>query len=102
MTRQEILDAIPHRDPFLLVDEVLERSETRIVASKTEEIIPDMPAYGTALPLRSHILIEQRCLDAMGRPSWQKASPDKHLLTLYAVTESAFDWEGWHFADGAA
>jgi len=35
MTRQEILDAIPHRDPFLLVDEVLERSDTRIVGSKT-------------------------------------------------------------------
>jgi len=35
MTRQEILDAIPHREPFLLVDEVLERSESRIVGSKT-------------------------------------------------------------------
>lgn len=35
MTRQEILDAIPHRDPFLLVDEVLERSDTRIVGVKT-------------------------------------------------------------------
>jgi 3-hydroxyacyl-[acyl-carrier-protein] dehydratase len=34
MTRQEILDAIPHREPFLLVDEVLERTETRIVGSK--------------------------------------------------------------------
>ena len=35
MTRQEILDAIPHRDPFLLVDEIRERSESRIVGSKT-------------------------------------------------------------------
>ena len=35
MTRQEILDAIPHRDPFLLVDEILERTDTRIVGSKT-------------------------------------------------------------------
>jgi 3-hydroxyacyl-[acyl-carrier-protein] dehydratase len=34
MTRQEILDAIPHRDPFLLVDEILERSDTRIVGTK--------------------------------------------------------------------
>lgn len=34
MTRQEILDAIPHRDPFLLVDEVLERTDTRIVGTK--------------------------------------------------------------------
>jgi 3-hydroxyacyl-[acyl-carrier-protein] dehydratase len=32
--RQEILAAIPHRDPFLLVDEILERTDTRIVGSK--------------------------------------------------------------------
>ena len=35
MSRQEILDAIPHRDPFLLVDEVVERSETQIIGCKT-------------------------------------------------------------------
>ena len=35
MNRQEILAAIPHRDPFLLVDEILERSDSRIVGSKT-------------------------------------------------------------------
>jgi len=35
MNRQEILDAIPHRDPFLLVDEILERTDSRIVGSKT-------------------------------------------------------------------
>jgi 3-hydroxyacyl-[acyl-carrier-protein] dehydratase len=35
MTRQEILDAIPHRDPFLLVDDVLDRSDSRIVGVKT-------------------------------------------------------------------
>ena len=35
MSQQEILDAIPHRDPFLLVDEIVERTDTRIVGSKT-------------------------------------------------------------------
>ena len=35
MNKQEILDAIPHRDPFLLVDEVIERSDRRIVGVKT-------------------------------------------------------------------
>lgn len=35
MTREEILQAIPHRDPFLLVDEVLERDESKIVCTKT-------------------------------------------------------------------
>jgi 3-hydroxyacyl-[acyl-carrier-protein] dehydratase len=34
MNRQEILDAIPHRDPFLLVDEVVEWTESRIVGLK--------------------------------------------------------------------
>jgi 3-hydroxyacyl-[acyl-carrier-protein] dehydratase len=35
MTREEILAAIPHRDPFLLVDEILERTDSRIVGTKT-------------------------------------------------------------------
>ncbi len=35
MTRQEILDAIPHRDPFLLVDEIIQRGDARIVGCKT-------------------------------------------------------------------
>jgi 3-hydroxyacyl-[acyl-carrier-protein] dehydratase len=35
MTREEILAAIPHRDPFLLVDEILDRTDSRIVGAKT-------------------------------------------------------------------
>ncbi len=35
MTWQEILDAIPHRDPFLLVDEIVDRNDSRIVGVKT-------------------------------------------------------------------
>jgi 3-hydroxyacyl-[acyl-carrier-protein] dehydratase len=35
MSSQEILSAIPHRDPFLLVDEILERGDSRIVGCKT-------------------------------------------------------------------
>lgn len=34
MTQPEILAAIPHRDPFLLVDEIVERSESHIVCTK--------------------------------------------------------------------
>ena len=34
MSRQEIYDAIPHREPFLLVDRILERSDSRIVCTK--------------------------------------------------------------------
>ncbi len=35
MSRQQILDAIPHREPFLLVDEILEWEDNRIVCAKT-------------------------------------------------------------------
>jgi 3-hydroxyacyl-[acyl-carrier-protein] dehydratase len=35
MSRQQILDAIPHRDPFLLVDEIVEWTEKRIICTKT-------------------------------------------------------------------
>lgn len=34
MTRQAILDAIPHRDPFLLIDEIVEQGPARIVCQK--------------------------------------------------------------------
>ena len=34
MSRQEIYDAIPHRDPFLLVDEIVHQSDTQIVCTK--------------------------------------------------------------------
>ena len=35
MSRQQIYDAIPHREPFLLVDEIIEVTDARIVGVKT-------------------------------------------------------------------
>lgn len=35
MDRQAIYEAIPHRDPFLWVDEIVERSDERIICRKT-------------------------------------------------------------------
>ncbi len=35
MSKEQILAAIPHRDPFLLIDEVTELGEARIVCRKT-------------------------------------------------------------------
>jgi len=34
MSRQQILDAIPHRDPFLLVDEIVQWTDARIECTK--------------------------------------------------------------------
>ena len=35
MASAEILAAIPHREPFLLIDEIVEQTDTRIVCRKT-------------------------------------------------------------------
>jgi 3-hydroxyacyl-[acyl-carrier-protein] dehydratase len=35
MSIEEIYESIPHREPFLLVDEIVERTEDRIVCRKT-------------------------------------------------------------------
>lgn len=35
MNREEVTTAIPHRDPFLFVDEIIECSENQIVCKKT-------------------------------------------------------------------
>jgi len=35
MSREQICQAIPHREPFLLVDEIVEWEEKRIVCTKT-------------------------------------------------------------------
>lgn len=35
MSRQQIYDAIPHREPFLWVDEIVQRTGDRIVCAKT-------------------------------------------------------------------
>jgi 3-hydroxyacyl-[acyl-carrier-protein] dehydratase len=35
MTKEQIFDAIPHRDPFLFVDEIVQWDENEIVCKKT-------------------------------------------------------------------
>ncbi len=34
MSKEQILNAIPHRDPFLLIDEIVDWSDSRIVCTK--------------------------------------------------------------------
>jgi len=45
---EEILDAIPHRPPFLFVDRIVELSGTRIRTAK--EIKPDEPVFAGHYP----------------------------------------------------
>ena len=80
MTRQQILDAIPHRDPFLLVDEIIEWDEGRIVCTKTfsgeEEFFaghyPDFPLVPGVLLCEAAmqcgaILLSRHLRDAEGK-----------------------------------
>jgi 3-hydroxyacyl-[acyl-carrier-protein] dehydratase len=65
MSKEQILSAIPHRDPFLLLDEVTEQSDARIVCRKAftgEEFwyrghYPDFP-------LTPGVLLCEACLQA--------------------------------------
>lgn len=48
MTRDDIQQFIPHRDPFLWLDEIVEQTETRIHARKT--LSPDLPVFSGHYP----------------------------------------------------
>ena len=48
MTRDDIQQLIPHRDPFLWLDEVVELTETRIHARKF--LSPDLPVFSGHYP----------------------------------------------------
>jgi len=43
VNREQIQQLIPHRDPFLWLDEVTERTDSRIVARKL--LSPDLPVF---------------------------------------------------------
>ncbi len=43
MTRDDVQQLIPHRDPFLWLDEIVELTETRIHARKF--LAPDLPVF---------------------------------------------------------
>lgn len=65
MTDQAILDAIPHRDPFLLIDEVVEQTDDRIVCRKQFRgdewfYAGHYPHY----PLTPGVLLCEACLQA--------------------------------------
>lgn len=65
MTRDEIYAAIPHRPPFLLLDEVLDINSERIVCRKT--FSPDEPFYSghyPGFPLTPGVLLCEAAMQA--------------------------------------
>ena len=80
MSRQQILDAIPHRDPFLLVDEIVQWTDARIECTKLftgdEEFFaghyPDFPLVPGVLLCEAAmqcgaILLSKHLEDAAGK-----------------------------------
>jgi 3-hydroxyacyl-[acyl-carrier-protein] dehydratase len=65
MSRQAILRAIPHREPFLLVDEIVEQSDNRIVCRKRfagDEFW--YPGHYPAFPLTPGVLLCESAMQA--------------------------------------
>ena len=80
MSRQQILDAIPHRDPFLFVDEIVQWTDARIECTKVfggdEEFFaghyPDFPLVPGVLLCEAAmqcgaILLSRHLKDAAGK-----------------------------------
>lgn len=65
MSRDEVLAAIPHREPFLMIDEVVEQSESRIVCKR--RFRPDEWFYQghyPKFPITPGVLLCECCLQA--------------------------------------
>jgi 3-hydroxyacyl-[acyl-carrier-protein] dehydratase len=65
MSRTEIEAAIPHRPPFLLIDEIVERGEDRIVCRKTFQ--PDewfFRGHYPDFPIVPGVLLCEACMQA--------------------------------------
>ncbi len=82
MSLAEIHDAIPHRDPFLLVDEIVERDEARIVCRKTfrgeeyfcQATIPNYPLVPGVLLCEAAMQAARSCSLVSSMPE-HKACP---------------------------
>src|SRR5215472_2884938 len=65
LTREEICRLIPHRDPFLWIDEIVSESENRIVARK--QVAADLDVFRghyPGLPVLPGVLVCEAAMQA--------------------------------------
>jgi len=80
---QGILDILPHRYPFLLVDRVLELSEGRILALKNVTFNePHFPGHFPGVPVMPGVLIVEAMAQA-GGVLMLRDVPDRHSKLIY-------------------
>jgi 3-hydroxyacyl-[acyl-carrier-protein] dehydratase len=80
---QGILDILPHRYPFLLVDRVLELEEGRILALKNVTFNePHFPGHFPGVPVMPGVLIVESMAQA-GGVLMLRDVPDRHSKLIY-------------------
>ncbi|MEW6336345.1 MAG: 3-hydroxyacyl-ACP dehydratase FabZ [Acidobacteriota bacterium] len=80
---QGILDILPHRYPFLLVDRVLELEKGRILALKNVTFNePHFPGHFPGVPVMPGVLIVEAMAQAGGVMMLQDV-PDRHSKLIY-------------------
>ena len=80
---QEILDILPHRYPFLLVDRVLELEEDRILALKNVTYNePHFTGHFPDVPVMPGVLIVEAMAQAGGLLMLRDV-PDRHSKLIY-------------------
>jgi 3-hydroxyacyl-[acyl-carrier-protein] dehydratase len=67
MSLQAIKSAIPHREPFLLVDEIVEQTENRIVCRKPGVLLCEAAMQAGAVLLAKEIEAKSNCVPVVSR-----------------------------------
>ena len=93
MDTQQILAALPHRYPFLMVDRVVERTAERIVAIKNVSINePFFQGHFPGHPVMPGVLIVEALAQAGALLACQGThyDPEKHVVYFMSIDKAKF------------